>query len=233
MRYFKPYLNEHKYNRLQKRISHSTINSPLKDFFAVPMIDKNQLVSTLEFLVLDMETTGLNPKQDKVLSIGHTVIKNLRIQVHHCQHFYCQYNQFIPDESVIVHQITEQKAATGEPIESVFPQIIKQLTGRVLVAHYADIEVGFLNQLAIEFYQSPLAFRVVDTLLLAHNMSYKSSVHIERGALSLNQLRSKIGFPKFKAHNALTDAVATAELLLYQISEIDKSNKVLLKQILR
>lgn len=233
MRFLKPYLAERKYSQLQKRSNQLADNSPLKDFFSVPLPDKNQLVSEVEFLALDMETTGLNPQQDRVLSIGYSVIKNLRINVAGCQHFYCHHDKLIPDESVIVHQITEQKAATGQPIEQIFPLIMNELKGRVLLAHYADIEVGFLNQISTVLYGSPLAFRVVDTLLLAHQMIYKNSVHIERGALSLNQLRKRTGLPKFKAHNALTDAVATAELLLYQISELDKNNKVPLKRILR
>lgn len=233
MRFLKPYLAERKYSQLQKRSNQLADSSPLKNFFATALIDKNTLVTEAEFLVLDMETTGLNPQKDRVLSMGFTVIKNLRIQVKDCQHVYCRHADYIPDESVIVHQITEQKAATGEPIEAIFPQIIDALSGRVLVAHYADIEVGFLNQIATVLYGSPLEYRVVDTLLLAHKLIYKNSVHIERGALSLNQLRQRAHMPTFKAHNALTDAVATAELLLYQISEMDKTNHIPLKRILR
>ncbi len=235
MNFIKSQWRQHRYKRYQKRSQRQIKfknESPIRQFYSQATIDLNLPVSEVEFLALDMETTGLNPKKDRVLSIGYTVIKGLRIQVGASRHFYCQHTQTIPDESVIVHQITEQQAATGQPIEALFPDIVSALKGRVLLAHYADIELGFLNQTALELYDSPLIFPVVDTLRLAYRMTYKDSVHIERGALSLSQLRNKAGLPSFKAHNALTDAVATAELLLYQLKELNHQKPVPLKRII-
>lgn len=185
-----------------------------------------------EFLVLDFETTGLNPKTDRLLSAGWTVISNGRVQLGQSQHYYIRHDDTISDESVGIHHITEQDALNGVPVSEVFPLLLQQLSGRVLVAHYADIEVGFLQQVATAVYRTGLPLYTVDTLQLAYRLHYKNSVHVPQDALNLFNLRQRYQLPRYKAHNAMLDAVATAELLLILIDEMGGEKQVKVQQIL-
>lgn len=211
----KNWLAEKKFQRQQQRFE----KSELAQYYTPPTIAQRTFKDA-DFLVLDFETTGLTPKKDRVLSVGYTTLSKQRIQLGNSSHFYIRHRNFIPDETVVIHHITEQEAAQGQPIREIFPLLLQQLSGKVLVAHFADIEVGFLQQIARVVYQTALPLRVVDTLQIAYNSKYKQSIHVPSNALNLFTLRETYQLPRYKAHNAMNDAVATAELLLAQINEM-------------
>lgn len=190
------------------------INSPLADNYTPPALDNEQPFLQTEFLALDLETTGLNPKADAILSMGWTTITNGRIQLGQSQHHFIRHTTAIPDTSVAIHHITEQEAANGQPIADILPLLLQQLSGKVLVAHFADIEVGFLQRACQQLYGVKLPLLVVDTLQLAYHLKYQNAVHVPQDALNLFNLRAQYDLPRYKAHNALADAVAAAELLL-------------------
>lgn len=223
----KNWLSQQRYQHHLKRFK----NSELSKYYTPPELSDCSFKQA-DFLVLDFETTGLSPKKDRVLSMGYTLLSKQRIQLGKSAHYYIRHTDMIPDETVIIHHITEQEAAQGLPIQEVFPLLLKKLSGKFLVAHYADIEVGFLQQIALSLYQTPLPLRVVDTLQLAYQKKYRQSVHIPANALNLFTLRESYQLPRYKAHNAMTDAVATAELLLAQINEMELFEETPVKKIL-
>ena len=64
---------------------------------------------------------------------------------------------------------------------------------------------------------------IIDTLVVAKKRLDKRDVAYDPSELRLSALRAKYGFPDHYAHNALNDAIATAELLLAQVSDRDES----------
>lgn len=224
----KHWLAEKKLQRQLKQFR----QSELADYYTPPTIEQRTFAET-DFLILDFETTGLTPKKDSVLSMGYTTLVKQRIQLGKSSHFYICHRDSIPDETVIIHHITEQEAAQGQPIREVFPMLLQALSGKVLVAHFADIEVGFLQQIAKVVYQTVLPLQVVDTLQIAFNSKYKHSVHVSPDALNLFSLREAYKLPRYKAHNAMNDAVATAELLLAQVYEMEQGEQTPISQLLR
>lgn len=209
-------------------------NSALADIYQPPELSTlpEQTFEDTDFLVLDFETTGLRPKTDRLLSMGFTPIKKGRVYVGQSEHYYIRHTKIIPDETAIIHHITEQEAAQGIPIKEIFPHLLKQLSGKVLVAHFADIEVGFLQQVAKALYNTALPIVYLDTLQIAFQLKYKGAIHIPQNALNLFTLRQAYELPNYKAHNAMADAVSTAELLLVQISEMEH-HPVTLKRLLK
>ncbi|MBS9778006.1 MAG: 3'-5' exonuclease [Gammaproteobacteria bacterium] len=209
-------------------------DSELMQLYCPPNIEliNQQTFCETEFLVLDFETTGLNPKKDRVLSVGWTTISKGCVQLGTSEHYYIKHTERIPDKSVTIHHITEEEAANGVPITEIFPHLLKQLNGKVLVAHFADIEIGFLQQIAKNIYSSTLPLQTLDTLHIAYCTQYKDSVHIPANALNLSALRKEHKLPRYKAHNAMQDAVATAELLLVQVELLGGANNVRLKKLL-
>lgn len=224
---------------LKNWLSHQRFQRQLKQFnqsrlaqYYTPPTLADCPFKQAEFLVLDFETTGLSPKKDRVLSMGYTLLSQQRIQLGKSAHYYIRHTEMIPDETVIIHHITEQEAAQGLPIKDIFPLLLQKLSGKFLVAHYADIEVGFLQQIALSLYQTPLPLRVVDTLQLAYQKKYRQSLHIPPNALNLFTLREGYQLPRYKAHNAMSDAVATAELLLAQVNEMEQFEETPVKRLL-
>ena len=92
------------------------------------------------------------------------------------------------------------------------------LAGKVMVAHYARIETGFLYAACRQLYGMAPVMPVVDTLLIEHERHVRSHLATQRGALRLAAARERYGLPRYPAHDALTDAIAAGELFLAQIA---------------
>ncbi len=203
-------------NKQKEKLIKKANSSSINKYIEFSKINKIQTFSDSEFLILDFETTGLNPKKDKILSVGWAVISKNKILLNKSFHHYVFYNGKIPNETVVIHQITEQKAITGENINDIFCKILNNLNNKILVVHYADIEINFLNLLAMKFHNTKMPINFIDTLQIA----YKKKLEMSRSdELSLSALRESYNLPRYKNHNAMIDAIATAELLLAQVSE--------------
>ncbi len=224
----KQWLNHRRFTRQLKALE----NSVLSEIYRPPTIDQKSFKDA-DCLVLDFETTGLNPKNDRVLSAGWTTISNARMHWKDCQHYLFKDTEAIPDQSVAIHHITEQEAAQGVPVTEVLPHLLAKLSGKVLVAHFADIEIGFLQQLCRKHYHTDIPLVVIDTLQLAFSVKYKGAVHIPQNALNLTSLRMQYELPHYRAHNARSDAIATAELLMALVEGLDQGNDTALATILR
>ncbi len=218
----------------QRRFQHqlrALENSPLSQHYQPPEIADKRVIDG-DYFVLDFETTGLKQQTDQVLSAGWTTLSQGRMHWGQCAHYLLKHTQAIPDASVAIHHITEQEAAQGQPVTAVLETLLKQLSGKILVAHFADIEVGFLQQLCKTHYGCELPLVVVDTLQLAFALKYKHAVHVPHNALNLSVLRAQYGLPRYPAHNARSDAIATAELLLVLIEELG-GQSIALSQLLK
>jgi DNA polymerase-3 subunit epsilon len=73
---------------------------------------------------------------------------------------------------------------------------------------------------------------MIDTLVVAKRRLDKRDIAYDPSALRLANLRKKYHLPNHFAHNALNDAVATAELLLAQIHHHEHVKKLTLKALL-
>lgn len=198
----------------QHRFRQFMAKKPDLGFTPLPWSVLQQPPTQWEFCAIDFEATGLNPKKDRLLSAGLVTISQQAISLASCRYYLIQHRHKIPDKTVTIHHITEQEAETGMPIQTVFPEILNLLSGKILLAHFADIEAGFLQQIAKKLYGVSLPLLVMDTLQLAFYLKYKDAVHVPHNALNLFHLRDDYQLPAYSAHNALLDAVACAELFL-------------------
>ena len=102
---------------------------------------------------------------------------------------------------------------------NVFNRLLQTLRGRVMVAHHARIEQGFLSTACVSLYGSRLPVLTVDTQAVALRWFQKRDKHIAPRELRLHALRERYNLPRYPAHNALSDALAAAELFLAQATE--------------
>lgn len=181
-------------------------------YLAEPLPDKKKPLRELEFLALDFETTGLDPRKAKILSIGYTVIRNWRIVLAESGHHIINVGIPLPASSVVVHQITDTDAAAGQRFKEVMALLLEKMKGRVLVVHFAPVERGFLNVATKALYGASLPFRLVDTMQLEGRYMQTWAPHITPNDLRLFNLRRRYGLPRYNAHSAIEDAIATAEL---------------------
>ena len=192
---------------------------PLQDYLAHAFPDPDQDYRSQTYLAIDLETTGLNPAQDHILSIGTVEIRGDVIDLGTARHDVVSTDRALSEASVAVHRLTDDIVAGGETITSVLTRLLQQLAGKVLLAHHAAIELGFLRNACQRVFNGDMLAPVVDTLALAKQQSERRNEIIGHGALRLAALREHYHLPRYQAHNALSDAIAAAELFLAQAAE--------------
>ncbi len=207
-------------------------SGPLQDFLATPFPSGKDLCRDVEVVSLDLETTGLNPRKDSILSVGLVNINHMVIQLETAWHQLISVDHAISEESVVIHAITDDKAAGGKPIEEVLPEILKRLAGRVMLVHYKNIEQNFLNAACRRLYGAPFVVPTIDTLALAARALELRNHTVQTGDLRLFNLRPRYNLPRYKAHNALSDALATAELFLAIAAETAPASNCRLRPFL-
>ena len=192
---------------------------PMRDYLSHPLPPGRRPCRAQRFVSLDLETTGLDPARDGILSIGLVEIRGLEIPLGSAWHQLVRTAREIPESSAVIHRITDDRAAGGRPLAALLPELLGRLGGAVLVVHHARVEQGFLDAACRRLYATPFVALTVDTQALARRTLARRDQPPAPNALRLANLRERYHLPRYPAHDALSDALATAELLLAMVAE--------------
>ncbi len=169
-------------------------------------VDLSEAVERSTFVVVDTETTGLNPKRDKLVSVGALKVKNLSMDL--SETFYrIVRTQVLTRKSVEVHGITEEEVKKlGRPEEEVIKEFLFYSKGSVLVGFNLRFDVEFIERVSEKYFGFPLLHYKLDVL----------SLWKRRGShrMSLADLARELDIPVANLHSALEDAFITALLFL-------------------
>jgi len=204
------------YEARRKRLLKKVSKGALHDFLSIPFPSEETCLSDLPILSVDFETTGLNAITDKLLSVGFVSIDKRQIKLGTCYHQIINTKHRLDADNVIIHQITDQQKSQGKSLRVVVEALLKALAGKVMLVHFARIEKQFLRQACLELYGVSPPFVILDTLAIAKRKLDQRDIAYDPQELRLSALRHKHDLPDHFAHNALNDAIATAELLLAQ-----------------
>ncbi len=161
-------------------------------------------------IVLDTETTGLDPKQ------GHRIIEIGCIELVNYVPSGREFHQFInperevPPDAQQVHGITDAFLADKPVFSEVADAFLEFIADSTLVIHNASFDVGFLNAELVRVPRDPIPFdRVVDTLALARRKH-------PAGPNSLDALckRYRIDLSGRTKHGALLDSELLARVYM-------------------
>lgn len=204
----------------------------MQDFLAAPFPHAKRSCQDVEIAAVDMETTGLDPDQDRILSIGLVLIKGMSINLADAWQANIRSERSLPEETVVIHGITDDQSAKGQSLEAALSVLLSKLTGRILLVHNASLEQRFLDRACLSIYKTPFIIPTIDTQALARRRFDRSNLPIKSGDLRLFNLREHYNLPRYNAHNALSDALATAELFLAIAAEISPHKPCRLKDVL-
>ena len=198
--------------RRRQRILRQTRPGPLRDYLAVPFPARSADWHGVDFVALDLETTGLDFSRDEILSVGMIELRGGCIRLDTARHLLVAPEGVVPERSAVIHQLTDDQVAAGRPLGKVLPEVLERLAGRVLLCHHAGIETGFLDAACRRLYGAPFVALVADTEWLIGRWLEQRNQAPAPGGLRLHSLRERFNLPRYKAHDALIDALATAEL---------------------
>ena len=181
----------------------------------------------INWLAVDLETTSLDCTHGEIASVGWVPINNGVISLSAAQHHYIATEKSV-GQSAVIHQIRDADLADASSIDIVMKRLAQAATGSVLVFHNAKFDMGFLNKVSRQLFGVPFLAMTVDTLFLEQRRLQLAHQQLLPNSLRLGVCRERYGLPKYPAHNALSDALATAELLLAWIANSGDCDSVAL-----
>lgn len=167
------------------------------------------------FIVVDLETTGLNPFEgNEIIEIGVTEIKNNEIGK--------SYSRFVKPKVEIPQFITNLTGISNEmlknedSIEEVLPRFRKYIGNKTVIAHNAKFDMKFLN-----YYLKKLGIEEIKDYICTLELLKKVSTYKAKNK-KLATACEYYGIENKNAHRASSDTLATAKLFLKIRDKVDK-----------
>ena len=172
---------------------------------------------TGEFIVFDVETTGLSAQNDRLTEIGAVLIQNGQITD--------RFDTFVNPERPIPPKITELTSITDAmvadaPLEAeALEQFMAFAGDRPLIAHNASFDMGFMRVTA-ERCGKEFPYTSIDTLVLARNL------YPELSKFKLDIIAKHLELPEFHHHRACDDAEVLANIFLKMMEQMESEKDI-------
>src|SRR5882757_8664073 len=126
-------------------------------------------VSAVRFVVLDSETTGLDPRRDRIITIGAVAVVDDEIRLDDCFEVLLKldYNR----SSVTVHGITRDETSEGMEEPRALELFLDYLGDGVIVGHHIGHDIQALNAGYARHFNMALRNRALDTMDLTLHLN--------------------------------------------------------------
>jgi DNA polymerase-3 subunit epsilon len=168
--------------------------------------DPDSSLSQVTFVVLDVETTGASPATASLTEVaaaryrGGELLGTYQTLV--------QPDERIPPLITALTGIDDAMVADAPRAGEILPSFLEFLGGAVAVGHNVRFDLSFLNHALESTDRDRLTNPTVDTLALARRLLRDSVPNCKLGTLA-----ALLHLPHRPAHRALTDVLATGDLL--------------------
>ncbi|MDD5401206.1 MAG: 3'-5' exonuclease [Sulfurimonas sp.] len=166
-----------------------------------------------EYVVFDTETTGLNPKEDEILSIGAVKIKDNKILTSQTFEVFLQNSKEISSKSIKIHGIRPFDLKNAKTTKEGIVEFLNFVGSRPLIGYYLEFDVSMINK-----YTKPLLGITLPNRMIEVSEIYfdKTISLIPQGNIDLrfDTILKNCGIPNMGVHNAVNDAIMTAMIYL-------------------
>jgi DNA polymerase-3 subunit epsilon len=181
----------------------------------LPEIERTAAFDHTRFVVVDVETTGLNLLTDTLISIGAVAVVNGRIALDDSFSVVLQQRESSRKENILIHGISGSEQREGVPPADALLAFLEYLGKSPLVAFHVAFDETMIRRamrqyLGVSFKRPWLDLAYVLPALYPDLM---------RGHRALDDWASHFDIRIDDRHNAVADALATAELLLVAIAQ--------------
>jgi DNA polymerase-3 subunit epsilon len=177
---------------------------------ATPRLDPRTPLNDLRWVVVDVETGGLNPLNDPLLSIGAVEIRNGHVNLGGGFEAGLQQATATSHENILVHGLTHSQQLSGMAAKDALLDFAEFAAGAPFVAFHAGfdrtaLQVAMQKELGWEFPGRWLDAAVIAPLLFPD---------LAKDCRHLDDWMSALHIHNFARHSAVADAAATAQLWL-------------------
>jgi DNA polymerase III subunit epsilon len=186
----------------------------------------------VEYAALDFETTGLDPGRDAVVSFGVVPVVAGRIRMAGAIHQLIKPDVPPSPRSQTIHELRPQDLEGSPGLAEARAVLERSLAGRFLLTWFADVEVAFSRRI---FGGSARRWRrrTIDVRNLA--IAVDGALHAARSrpGYALTATAERFGVPVASPHEALDDALVTAQLFLVLVDKVPTRPQPTVRQLLR
>ena len=182
-------------------------------------------VPEVRFVVLDSETTGLDPRRDRIITLGAVAVENGEIRLDDSFEALLKLDYNHP--SVTVHGITRDEASQGLEEPEALELFLDYLRDGVIVGHHIGHDIQTLNAGYERHFDMQLKNRALDTMDLTLHLNDDGAFADRPMAqgFTLDALCEMFGIEAHDRHTAGGDAFITAQVFLRLLSAARKAGR--------
>ena len=178
---------------------------------------------TARFVAVDVETTGLDPRRDEIISFAAVPVDQGRVAPGGAVSGLVRPRAAPPAESIEIHGLrtADLQAAPRAP-EALAP-LAAVMRGRMPIAHAAWVDRSFLKPHLGELGES-LPRQIVDTAVLWRLLCLDRG-RPDPGWCNLSAVAAAMGLPSHRPHEAEGDALTTAQAFLALATHLERHRR--------
>ena len=176
----------------------------------LPGVGENVPLGQARFVVVDVETSGLDTRRDRLLSIGACAVEALRVCTGKNYESILRREEANQRENILIHGIGPQAQAAGQPPEESLMGFLEFIGKQPLVAFHAGLDQAMLDR----DLRATLGMRLHNAWI---DLALLTPVLVPEARLpqaGLDEWLAYFGLRAHVRHRAMDDALATGELFL-------------------
>ncbi|WP_127470840.1 3'-5' exonuclease [Thiomicrorhabdus aquaedulcis] len=172
------------------------------------------------YVCFDCETTGLSPKQDKIISLSAIIIEDNQVLTSQALNLWIKQSQPINAKSIKVHRIRNADLTHHHNVmneQEAISQFLKFIEGATLVGYFLEFDVAMINQVIKPWLGVNLPHPQIEVSKLYYAQQLaKQSPGVYQGDIDLRfkVMLNQLQIPNFAQHDAFSDALMTALMFI-------------------
>jgi DNA polymerase-3 subunit epsilon len=168
---------------------------------------------------VDLELSGLDPRRHEIVSFAAIPVEHGRVQLGRAVSGLVRPSRALSESSIRIHGLRAVDLDQAPPLAEAIDPLLRAMAGRGLVAHVARVERAFLSR-ALREQGVRLQGPIADTDVIGRLWLCERDGAIG-GDASLGALAAALGLPAVAQHDALGDALTTAQVFIAAATHLD------------
>jgi len=166
-----------------------------------------------EYVCLDCETTGLNPKKDEILSIGAVHIRDNKVLMRKTFNIFIKPSKDISSESIKIHHLRPVDLENAVEPKKAILELLDFIGSRPIVGYYIEFDIAIISKYTKQYIGVKLPNESIEVSSMFYKTKKKTSEY-EFIDLKFDTIIKELNIPKLGKHDALNDAIMTSMIFL-------------------
>lgn len=168
-----------------------------------------------QWVAIDCEMTGLNPKKHHLLSVAAIHINDNTIDTGNGMHLVCK-PPVMPDrDTIVIHGLRTADVEHGMSYDDMLALLLPFIGNRPIVGFCTQLDTAFLNPLVKRYMGTALPNEIIDLRHLYSRRMSGQTQGLSSQAQHLTNILAHYNIPELGAHDAYNDALMTAMAFLH------------------